>query len=178
MSKKIAVYCGSRMGNDPCYRAAAETLGTSIGSKGYTLVFGGGKIGLMGVVADAVMAAGGKAHGVIPKFLVDKEQAHRGLDELEIVSTMHERKARMIAQSDHFVALPGGVGTFEEIFEVLSWRHLGLITGSIALLNVNGCYDGATRLFQDTLAAGFLPTEESDILHVCASVEEIMRLWG
>ena len=136
MSKKIAVYCASRMGNDACYQAAAETLGTIIGAKGYTLVFGGGKIGLMGVVANAVMAAGGKTHGVMPQFLVDKEQAHDGLDELEIVSTMHERKARMIAQSDHFVALPGGVGTFEEIFEVLSWRHLGLITGSIALLNV------------------------------------------
>lgn len=175
--KKIAVYCASRMGDDPIYAQAARDLGKAIGERGYTLVYGGGKIGLMGVVADAVMAHGGKTEGIIPQFLVDKEQAHHGLDELVIVETMSERKQQMIARSDHFVALPGGLGTFEEIFEVLSWRHLNLIDGSIAMYNIKGCFDGAKALFEGALAAGFLPSEEADILLVTDVLDDICAQW-
>lgn len=176
-SKKIAVYCGSRLGNDPAFAAAARELGHAIGERGYTLVYGGGRIGLMGVVADAVMASGGHTYGVMPQFLVDREQAHHGLDELVIVDTMQERKAKMLAAGEHFVALPGGVGTFEEIFEALSWRHLNFTRGSVAMYNVKGCYDAAAALFQMTLDNGFLPADEHDILKVTNRLEEITELW-
>ncbi len=177
MTKRIAVYCGSRKGNDPAYAEAARELGKAIGERGYTLVFGGGKVGLMGVVADAVMENGGMTFGVMPRFLVEMEEAHWGLDKLIVVDTMHERKARMIEESDHFVALPGGVGTYEEIYEALSWRHLNLVKGSIAMYNVKGYYDSAAEMFRTTLAAGFLPADEDDILQVCDSLAEIIALW-
>ena len=170
---KIVVYCGSRFGNEAMYRDAAVALGTRIGELGATLVFGGGKIGLMGVVADSVMAAG----GIMPRFLVDKEQAHRGLDRLEIVSTMHERKARMIELGDHFVALPGGVGTLEEIYEVLSWRHLALVDGSVSMYNVGGFYDGAAQLFERVLQSSFLPADEQSILTISDDLETIAAQW-
>lgn len=156
---------------------AARAMGRAIGEGGHTLVFGGGKIGLMGIVADTVQAYGGRTFGVMPRFLVDREQAHAGLDELVIVDTMHERKARMIAEADVFVALPGGVGTLEEIIEVLSWRHLGLIEGPVFMHNVAGCYDGMRRLLDDLIAAGFFPAAEREMLQVCRTTEEIASRW-
>lgn len=175
--KKIAVYCGSRVGASPAYAEAAREIGRAIAAGGHTLVFGGGKIGLMGVVADTVKAHGGRTFGVMPHFLVAREQAHAGLDELVLVDTMHERKARMIAEADAFVALPGGVGTLEEIIEVLSWRHLGLVTGPVLMYNVAGCYDAMRRLIDDLIAAGFFPAEERDLLQVCDTAEEIAQKW-
>lgn len=175
--KRIAVYCGSRVGTDAVYAEAARAMGRAIGEGGHTLVFGGGKIGLMGIVADTVQAYGGRTFGVMPRFLVDREQAHAGLDELVIVDTMHERKARMIAEADVFVALPGGVGTLEEIIEVLSWRHLGLIEGPVFMHNVAGCYDGMRRLLDDLIAAGFFPAAEREMLQVCRTTEEIASHW-
>ena len=131
----------------------------------------------MGIVADTVKAHGGRTFGVMPQFLVDREQAHAGLDELVLVDTMHERKARMIAEADAFVALPGGVGTLEEIIEVLSWRHLGLIDGPVLMYNVAGCYDAMRRLLDDLIAAGFFPADERDLLQVCDTAEEIIQKW-
>lgn len=173
----VAVYCGSRVGASPAFRAAAAELGAALARENWGLVYGGGKIGLMGVIADAVLANGGTAWGIMPQFLVDKEQAHRGLSRLDIVTTMHERKAQMIAAADHFVALPGGVGTLEEVYEALSWRHLDLIKGTVSLLNVDGFYDGAAELFARILADGFLPSAETDILHVARETEELIALW-
>ncbi len=175
--KHIAVYCGSRVGNRPTYAAAARAIGRAIGEGGHTLVFGGGRIGLMGIVADTVKASGGKTFGVMPHFLVAREQAHAGLDELVLVDTMHERKARMMAEADAFVALPGGVGTLEEIVEVLSWRHLGLVTGPVLMYNVDGCYDGMVRLMDDLIAAGFFPEAERGLLQICRTAEEIATSW-
>lgn len=175
--KKIAVYCGSRVGAAPVYAEAARAIGRAIAEGGHTLVFGGGRIGLMGIVADTVKAHGGRTFGVMPQFLVDREQAHAGLDELVLVDTMHERKARMIAEADAFVALPGGVGTLEEIIEVLSWRHLGLIDGPVLMYNVAGCYHAMRRLLDDLIAAGFFPADERDLLQVCDTAEEIIQKW-
>lgn len=173
----IAVYCGSRFGTSPTYQGAVAELGAALAREDLGLVYGGGKIGLMGAVADAVLENGGTVWGIMPQFLVDKEQAHRGLQRLDIVTTMHERKAQMMAAADHFVALPGGVGTLEEIYEVLSWRHLGLLDGTVSLLNTDGFYDGAATLFARILADGFLPADEADILHVAKDVQDLLAYW-
>ena len=137
----IAVYCGSSTGNNPNYVAQAQALGAAMVAKGLTLVFGGGRVGLMGTIADAVLAHGGQVIGVIPDFLANKELAHLGCTELHVVTTMHERKMIMAEKADAFVAMPGGYGTLEELFEVLTWGQLGLHQKPIGLLNVDGYYD-------------------------------------
>ena len=137
----IAVYCGSSTGNNPNYVAQAQALGAAMVAKGLTLVFGGGRVGLMGTIADAVLAHGGQVIGVIPDFLANKELAHLGCTELHVVKTMHERKMIMAEKADAFVAMPGGYGTLEELFEVLTWGQLGLHQKPIGLLNVDGYYD-------------------------------------
>ena len=139
--KSVAVYCGSSSGANPLYVAQAQALGAALVAQGLTLVYGGGRVGLMGTIADAVLAHGGQVVGVIPDFLADKELAHLGCTELHVVKSMHERKLLMADRADGFIAMPGGYGTLEELFEVLTWGQLGLHQKPVALLNVDGYYD-------------------------------------
>ncbi len=152
----FCVFCGSNLGNQPVYELAAEAMGQALVSRGLGLVYGGGRVGLMGTVADAVLAAGGQVIGVIPDFLATKEIAHWGLTKLHIVGSMHERKALMASLSDGFIALPGGYGTLEEFCEVLTWGQLGLHQKPLALLNIGGYYNPLLAFFDNALAEGFL----------------------
>lgn len=154
--KRICVFCGSSMGIRPAYEQVARQLGESIARRGMGLVYGGAHIGLMGAVADAALEAGGEVIGVIPESLVRKEIAHRGLGDLRIVGSMHERKALMAELSDAFVALPGGVGTFEEFFEVVTWALLGIHRNPCALLNIEGYYDSLLSLVENAISEQFL----------------------
>ena len=140
--RSICVYCGSSFGNDPAYAEAAKALATDIAQRGLRLVYGGASVGLMGVIADTALAAGGEVVGVIPQVLVDREVAHQSLTELHTVGSMHERKALMADLSDAFVALPGGIGTLEELIEVYTWSYLGIHDKPFGLINTNGYYDG------------------------------------
>ena len=162
--KRICVFCGSNAGHDPRYRAEADLLGRLLAGRGIELVYGGGNVGLMGVIADACLGAGGTVIGVIPEALIGKEVAgrvvdHRGLTRLEVVDSMHTRKARMAELADGFIALPGGFGTFEEFCEVLTWGQLGFHVKPMGLLNVNGFYDPLLALFARAVAEGFLRDE-------------------
>ena len=137
---RLCVFCGSSVGSNPAYAEAAVTLGSLLARRGIGLVYGGGNVGLMGVIADAALAAGGEVIGVIPKALADREVAHHGVTELRVVDSMHTRKAMMADLSDAFIAMPGGVGTFEEFFEAITWTQLGLHRKACGLLNVAGFY--------------------------------------
>jgi hypothetical protein len=161
---RVCVFCGSSVGTSPAYRQAAEALAREMASRGIGLVFGGGCVGLMGVVADAVLAAGGHAIGVIPQAMVGRELAHRGLPDLRIVASMHERKALMAELSDAFVALPGGFGTFEEFCEVVTWTQLGLHRKRCGLLNVEGFYDPLLVLIERSSADGFIRSDNRHIV--------------
>jgi uncharacterized protein (TIGR00730 family) len=156
MMARICVFCGSSFGIRPLHREAAQTVGRLLGRRGVGLVYGGGNVGLMGTVADACLNEGGRVIGVIPQALVDKEVAHTGLTELRIVGSMHERKSVMADLSDAFVALPGGYGTWEEFFEVLTWSQLGLQRKPCAMLNVGGYYDPLIEMADKAAAEGFL----------------------
>ena len=160
----LCVFCGSRDGRDPVFRQAAEAMGQALANADIGLVYGGGRVGLMGVVADSVLAGGGRAIGVIPQALHDKEVAHLGLTDLEIVGSMHERKARMDALSDGFIAMPGGAGTLEEIFEQWTWAQLGIHAKPIAFLNVEGFYDPLFEMIDRTVANGFTDATYGDML--------------
>ena len=152
----ICVYLGSREGHDPRFRAAAVTLGREIAERGLTLVYGGARVGLMGALADAALAAGGEVTGVIPHHLVDRELAHEGLTTLVRVADMHERKASMAAHADAFVALPGGIGTLEELFEIWTWQYLGLHDKPIGVLDVAGFYRPLLGFLDQAAESGFL----------------------
>jgi uncharacterized protein (TIGR00730 family) len=154
--KRICVFCGSHLGNDPAYAVMAAEAAAAIVATGYGLVYGGGGVGLMKIVADAALAAGGEVIGVIPHALARTEMAHQGLSELHVVSTMHERKAMMEDLSDAFVALPGGYGTMDEFCEVLSWRQLRIHDKPIGLLNFRGFYDELLALFDLMVRQGFV----------------------
>lgn len=156
MIRSLCVFCGSSPGFDPVHGEAARALGDALGQAGIDLVYGGGRVGLMGIVADAAMAAGSRAIGVIPKALADLEVAHHGLTELHIVGSMHARKAMMADLSDGFIALSGGIGTFEELFEIWTWGQLGDHAKPVALLNIAGFYDKLTAFLDDVVTAGFL----------------------
>ena len=155
-SFSLCVYCGSRPGTSPEFAAVARQIGAWIGANGGQLVYGGGHNGLMGVVADATLAAGGRVVGVIPKALVDKEWAHQGCTELRIVNTMHERKRIMAEHADAFLALPGGIGTLEDFFEVWTWRQLGYHNKPVGLLNQNGYYDHLLAFLAASVKDGFM----------------------
>ena len=154
--KRLCVFCGSRAGVRPAYRAAAEALGALLAERGIELVYGGGNVGLMGIVADACLAAGGRVVGVIPRALLEWEVGHEGLTRLEVVDSMHTRKARMAELADGFIAMPGGFGTFEEFCEILTWGQLGFHQKPMGLLNVNGFYDPLLAMFDRAVADGFL----------------------
>jgi len=157
--ERVAVYCGSSAGHNPEYSRAAESLGQVLSAKNIGLVYGGGKVGLMGAVADAVLNSGGEVIGVLPEFLSDKEVAHEGLPELRIVHDMHARKSAMSQLADGFIALPGGLGTMEEMFEMLTWLQLSLHEKPCGLLNVCGFYDHLITFLDHMTAEGFLKQE-------------------
>jgi len=162
MPKSICVYCGSSSGGHPEYVEQAEAFGAELARRGITLVYGGGKVGLMGTVADAVLAGGGKVVGVIPRQLVDLEVAHTGLTELVVVDTMHQRKTRMYELSDAFVALPGGFGTMDEMFEMLTWAQLGLHRYPCAFLDVRGYYGQLKAMMDHMVGERFVRPEQRD----------------
>jgi uncharacterized protein (TIGR00730 family) len=166
--KSLCVFCGSNPGHDPVHADAARALGAALGAAGIDLVYGGGKVGLMGIIADAAMAAGARVTGVIPRALADLEVAHQGLNALHITGSMHERKAMMADLSDGFIALSGGIGTFEELFEIWTWGQLGDHAKPVALLNVGGFYDKLTGFIADVVTAGFL----RDVHRAMLMVEE------
>jgi uncharacterized protein (TIGR00730 family) len=153
---RLCVFCGSSAGQDPVYLETARLLGEALARNGIELVYGGASVGLMGAVADAVLANGGHVIGVMPQALVDKEVAHMGLSDLRVVGSMHERKALMAELSDGFIALPGGLGTFEELFEVWTWAQLGYHKKPCALLNVAGFYDKLADFLDDVVERGFV----------------------
>ncbi|MDR6935270.1 TIGR00730 family Rossman fold protein [Luteibacter sp. 3190] len=158
----LCVYCGSSSGAHPEYTEAAWAFGTRMAQEGIALVYGGGKVGLMGTVADAVIAGGGRVIGVIPRQLVEKEVAHTGLTELHVVETMHQRKTRMYELSDAFVALPGGFGTMDEMFEMLTWAQLGLHTYPCAFLDVRGFYRSLAATMDHMVSEGFVKAVQRD----------------
>jgi uncharacterized protein (TIGR00730 family) len=173
-SRSICVFAGSSPGNDPALLAAASDLGNALVGRGYGLVYGGASIGLMGRVADAVLAAGGRVVGVIPDFLLANEIAHRGLTELKITTSMHERKDTMASLSDGFIALPGGFGTLEEFFEVLTWAQLGLHAKPCGLLNVNGYYDFLLRFIDTAVERQFLKPKNREMVLVAAEAQSLL----
>lgn len=162
----VCVYCGSRPGENPLFAEAAQAVGAWIGAQGGQLVYGGGRSGLMGLVAQATAQAGGRVVGVIPQSLVDKEHANHACDELHIVQTMHERKALMAERSHAFLALPGGIGTFEELFEVWTWRQLGYHDKPIGLLDVAGYYQPLLTFLAGSVQAGFMGPWQMDLVRV------------
>ena len=173
--KRICVFCASSLGNRAEYRAAAAELGTELARRNLGLVFGGGKVGLMGVLADAVLKAGGEAVGVIPEHLMAREIGHKGLTKLHVVRSMHERKALMADLSDAFVALPGGMGTMEEFCEVLTWSQLGLHTKPCGILNVLGYYSPLLAMFDRALEERFLQREHRALVLARDSPAELLE---
>ena len=172
--RSVCVFCGSRPGADGSYAEAARSLGTTLAERGVTLVYGGARVGLMGTLADAAMQAGGEVVGVMPRALVEREISHTGLTELHIVGSMHERKALMAELSEGFVALPGGSGTLEEFFEVLTWAHLGEHRKPCGLLNVSGYYDPLLALFEHMVEEGFLTEEHRAMVLVGFETTELL----
>ena len=170
----ICVYCGSRPGENPLFVDAAKAVGQWIGERGGQLVYGGGRSGLMGVVAEAARVAGGRVVGVIPQMLVEQEHANHACEELHIVQTMHERKALMAERSDAFLALPGGIGTFEELFEVWTWRQLGYHDKPIGVLNVAGYYDGLLEFLRTSVASGFMGDWQMGLMETGSDVHALL----
>ncbi len=174
MGFALCVFCGSGLGARAEFAVAAQDLGAEIGRRGWTLVYGGGHVGLMGVVADAALAAGARVVGVIPRFLHDREVAHRGLSALEIVASFAERKQRMGELSDAFLSLPGGVGTMDELFEAWGWTHAGLQRKPSGLLNVAGYYDDFVRFLARAEADGFIPQASRAMLKTADDVGALL----
>jgi uncharacterized protein (TIGR00730 family) len=167
LPSSICVFCGARFGNDPAARELATKLGELLARERIALVYGGGGVGLMGVMANACLKAGGRVVGVIPRFLLEREAGHPALTETVIVETMHARKLQMFERSEAFIILPGGIGTLEEFFEVLSWRTLGLHTKPIAIVDLNGYWNPLAALLQEVVAGGFAaPTHLDHVVFV------------
>jgi uncharacterized protein (TIGR00730 family) len=170
---RVCVYCGSSAGNDPRFAAVAREFGALLARAGIGVVYGGGRVGLMGAVADAALEAGGEVIGIIPRFLEEREVAHRGVD-LRVVESMHERKQLMSELSDAFVALPGGFGTFEEFFEIVTWVQLKLIDAPCIIANVDGYYDALVALIDGAVANGFINTTTRAIVESYDSLDEVI----
>ncbi|MFB6352913.1 MAG: TIGR00730 family Rossman fold protein [Halobacteriales archaeon] len=176
--ERICVYCGSSPGRVPAYREAADAFGRTLADRGLGLVYGGGKGGLMGAVADATLSAGGAAHGVIPEPLLDREPPHEGLTALDVVDTMHERKQRMVELADGFVALPGGFGTLEELLEVLTWAQLGFHTDPCGFLNVDGYFDELVAFFDRQVADGFVSEAHREMVVVTDDADALLEAFA
>jgi uncharacterized protein (TIGR00730 family) len=174
---RICVYAGSNPGTNPAYAEAAAELARLLASRDIGVVYGGGKVGLMGILADSALAAGGEVIGVIPQDLMDREVGHGGVTELHVVASMHERKALMAELSDAFVALPGGIGTLEELIEVYTWSQLGLHDKPMGMLNVAGYYDGLAALLDHAVQEGFLRSQHRAALHTAATPAELLGLF-
>lgn len=172
--KYLCVFCGSSKGGPAIYAETARRFGEALTARGWGLVYGGGHIGLMGILADAVLQAGGSVIGVIPRSMVERELAHRQLTELHIVETMHQRKALMADRSDAFVALPGGVGTADEFFEIVTWRQLRLHAKPIGLLNVAGFFEPLLAWLDRTVTDGFLRAEHRSLIHVDEEIQGLL----
>jgi uncharacterized protein (TIGR00730 family) len=172
----ICVFCGSNSGSDGEVADAARSLGAGIAGGGHRLVYGGGRVGLMGVVADAVLAGGGEVTGFMPQALVDREVAHRGLTELVVTDSMHTRKAAMADRADGFVALPGGFGTLDEVLEILTWNQIGIIAKPVTFLDVNGYFDGLFAFFDHAVAAGLVKPEHRAMAQRAASAEAAIAI--
>ena len=170
--KRVAVYCGSTNGSDPAFLAEAKRLGQLIAESGLGLVYGGASVGLMGAVADAALAGGAEVIGVLPEILSGSEIAHRGLTTLEMVPTMHERKARMVKLADAFLMLPGGYGTLDEMMEIVTWKQLRLHAKPCILINTSGYWDGLMAFLDRAVEAGFLKAENRELLEVVGAAEE------
>jgi uncharacterized protein (TIGR00730 family) len=173
--KRICVYCGSSPGDRPVYAEQARELGRRLAARGLGLVYGGGHVGLMGTIADATLAAGGEVIGIIPQRLVDAELAHRGLTSLEIVDSMHARKARMAELSDAFIALPGGFGTLDELFEILTWAQLGLHGKPCGLVEVENYFAPLVAWADGAVAAGFVRPAHRDLLMIDTDQERLLE---
>lgn len=173
--KSICVYCGSNFGNAPAYRTAAEELGRAMVARGQTLIYGGGNVGLMGVVADTVMQGGGEVIGVIPRSLLEREVGHRGVTRLEVVETMHERKTRMAELCDAFIAMPGGWGTLEELAEAATWTQLGIHRKPVGLLNILNFYDPFLAYLDNAVAAGFIRAPHRGLVVSAETVEGVLK---
>src|ERR1700733_15052168 len=174
--KRICVFCGSGQGSRPEYRVAAEEMAAELVRRGIGLVYGGGNVGLMGLIADAVLRGGGEAIGVIPKHLMAREVGHKSLTKLHVVHSMHERKALMADLSDAFIAIPGGFGTLEEFCEVLTWAQLGLHAKPCGLLNANGYYEPLLKFFDQAVGEGFLRAENRALVLAGETPEEVLGL--
>jgi len=172
--RSLAVFCGSLPGDSPVFRESARAFGAALAREGITLVYGGGSVGMMGALADAALANGGEVIGVIPRFLFDREVAHRGVTRLDVVESMHERKARMAELAEGFVALPGGLGTLEELFEVWTWILLGLHGRPCGLLDVDGYFGPLVEFVDGAVRRGFLAAEHRALLRVEDSVEGLL----
>ena len=172
--RSVAVFCGSRFGNDPAYRDAAEALGAGIAGAGWRLVYGGGRVGLMGVVADAVLAGGGTVFGVIPDFLQRREVAHHGTVDLVITDTMHARKMRMFEAADAFVTMPGGLGTFDETIEITTWRQLGLHDKPVLICDVLGWAQPYLGALDAAIAQGFAAASSRALYEVLPDVDSLL----
>ena len=172
---RIAVYCGSRRGDSSLFTSAAIALGSLLASQGMALVYGGARIGLMGAVADAALAAGGEVIGVIPEALTQDEVVHSGLTHLEVVGSMHERKARMLDLADAAVAIPGGLGTLDELFEALTWAQLRFHAKPIGLLNLNGYFDDLLRFLDNSVSTGFLSHQNRALLLHATTPESMLH---
>lgn len=173
---ELTVYCGAKCGNEPVYREAAAALGAWMAERGYGLVYGGGRVGLMGILADAVLAGGGRVTGVIPHFLNTAEQAHTGITQMIEVDTMEQRKAEMAVRGDVYIALPGGPGTLEEISEVLSHRRLGLHQKPCIFYNVCGYYDAMAEMMDEMVRCGFLSAEDRKLAHFVSGLSELSEV--
>jgi uncharacterized protein (TIGR00730 family) len=173
--RSLCVFCGSRDGARPEYREAALALGTLLAARGITVVYGGGRVGLMGAVADAALAAGGRVVGIIPETLVARELAHPGITELRVVTTMHARKALMAELADGFVGLPGGYGTFEELLEIVTWAQLGIHAKPVGLLDVAGYFAPLSALVEHAVAEGFVMKEQSALMVDAPEAAELLE---
>ncbi|HET8836478.1 MAG TPA: TIGR00730 family Rossman fold protein [Gemmatimonadales bacterium] len=176
--RRMCVFCGSNTGSNPAYRRLAEQLGRTLAARGLGVVYGGGRVGLMGAVADGALAAGGEVIGVMPQALIDREIGHRGLTELRIVGSMHERKALMAELSDGFVALPGGIGTLEELFEMWTWAQLGLHGKPCGLLDRDGFFAPLVAFLDHLVVSGFVQPQYRAILHTAESPEELLTAFA
>jgi uncharacterized protein (TIGR00730 family) len=174
--KRLAIYCGSAPGSRPEFAEATRATAAAMVGRGVDLVYGGGRLGCMGIIADSVLAGGGRVFGVIPKALVNLEVAHNGITELTTVETMHERKAKMTDLADAFLALPGGIGTLDELFEAWSWNALGYHKKPFCLLNVDGFWDGMIAFLDHAAASGFMSARRRKQLLVASSPDEALQL--
>jgi uncharacterized protein (TIGR00730 family) len=173
--KAILVYCGANPGTKPIYKETAENLGKTLAIKQIRLIYGGGSVGLMGIIADAVLANGGQVTGIIPNFLDRMEVGHKSLPEMHKVETMHERKALMEKFCDGIITLPGGYGSMDELFEILSWSQLGLHNKPVGLLNLNGFYDHLLKQLDVMVEEGFLKSENRDLVIVSDNIEDLLQ---